>query len=802
AWDAPPASTPSAAPSLAPGAAGGDARKRLTRPQALVAALSKPPTVQPRNALTVPRSAAATLQAGGEFHSKALLAHLPMLESTLVAGLRTVDAVGVAPSPIKVHALRTRSALFGSAAPNQIFIGLQSAESAIPRYDPLSLELAWSDLLGVSPSVAVSHVAIDTFSGLSRIPLDAAHEQIKASRPDDGSGSGAVDSFVLVDFPASNVARSRIYRVDDVDTVSLGIGGAISARATTLDVGPKWVLDFLNEASDELGFLRRTAVYTQSEELALAADPLRADVTGDTAATDEIELDQYYDGLVPGMWVIAGGERADIELPNGTQDTQTKVPAAERAMIASVRHGLTSLVAMDASGAPLPDQPVLNLPGDTLHTFIRLAAPLAYRYKRDTFAIHGNVVRATHGQTTKETLGSGDATQAFQRFALKAPPLTHVSAPTPDGIASTLQVRVNKLLWHETDDLAGADANARTYRTRRDDSEATRVDFGDGKHGARLPTGQDNVTAVYRSGIGAGGNVRAGQLSVLADKPLGASAVTNPIRASGGADPDTLAQARVNAPLSVTALDRLVSVRDYADFASTFAGVGKAAATRLPGPSGDFVEITIAGIDDAPIDETSDLYRNLVEALHRFGDPHVPIRVDLRKALAMVIEARIAPQPDYDWSDVQPRVVAALNDRFGFQARGLGQRVFASELIGVIEGVRGVAHVVGGSVHLLDDDDLIDRLVPAPAGSSPAASAPGLSPSPDDEGTQANASVRRLPLVPEPGATDEGAGGRGWLAVPPATARVGTDGTLEVSPARIAYLPAGVPEALILELAS
>ena len=30
---------------------------------------------------------------------------------------------------------------------------------------------------------------------------------------------------------------------------------------------------------------------------------------------------------------------------------------------------------------------------------------------------------------------------------------------------------------------------------------------------------------------------------------------------------------------------------------------------------------TIAGIGDAPIDVTSDLYINLVEALHDFGDP-------------------------------------------------------------------------------------------------------------------------------------------------------------------------------------
>ena len=38
------------------------------------------------------------------------------------------------------------------------------------------------------------------------------------------------------------------------------------------------------------------------------------------------------------------------------------------------------------------------------------------------------------------------------------------------------------------------------------------------------------------------------------------------------------------------------------------------------------VHITIAGADDIPIDPESDLYRNLVEALRRFGDASMPVR--------------------------------------------------------------------------------------------------------------------------------------------------------------------------------
>ena len=51
--------------------------------------------------------------------------------------------------------------------------------------------------------------------------------------------------------------------------------------------------------------------------------------------------------------------------------------------------------------------------------------------------------------------------------------------------------------------------------------------------------------------------------------------------ASGGAGKETRDQARKNAPLAVMALDRLVSVQDYEDFARVFAGIGKARAVEL-----------------------------------------------------------------------------------------------------------------------------------------------------------------------------------------------------------------------------
>ena len=206
---------------------------------------------------------------------------------------------------------------------------------------------------------------------------------------------------------------------------------------------------------------------------------------------------------------------------------------------------------------------------------------------------------ATHGETVSEVLGSGNGSQPYQRFTLRQAPLTYVSAETPSGTETTLQVRVNDVLWHEAPTLFGRGPRDRVYTTRAGDDGKVTVLFGDGRTGARLPSGTENVRATYRKGIGKAGNVKAGQLSLLLTRPLGVRAALNPLPAAGGDDPETLDRARRNAPLTVLTLDRIVSLRDYEDFARAFAGIAKALATWTWDGERQGVFVTVAGVDGA-----------------------------------------------------------------------------------------------------------------------------------------------------------------------------------------------------------
>jgi predicted phage baseplate assembly protein len=485
----------------------------------------------------------------------------------------------------------------------------------------------------------------------------------------------------------------QILKVKSVDALSRADYGT-STKVTRLTLYDSWFTsDSKPGSKPTLGQFRGVTVYAQSEDLTLTDQPISDDISG-----SDIELDGLYDGLQSGRWVVVSGERTDIQNTSG-------VNASELAMLASVTQDVRqanptlhiTTPSDEQSGGKAtslaPQTLPVALPGDKIHTTMHLATPLAHSYKRDTVAIAGNVVHATQGETKVQVLGSGDGSKSTQQFALSQSPLTYLSAPTPAGAESTLQVRVNDILWHETNSLEALGSTDRGYITTADDQDKARVTFGNGVHGARLPSGVENVKAVYRTGIGKPGNVDSGMISLLLTKPLGVRSVVNPLPATGGADRENRDQARKNAPLGVMSLDRIVSVQDYADFARTYAGIGKANAVSLPFGRQQVVYLTIAGLDNIPIDTTSDLYRNLLQSLRLFGNPSTPLHVALCEVKLLVITAKVRVLPDYLFDKVAPNIRTALYNAFSFERRELGQTAFQSEVLNVMQGVAGVEYI-------------------------------------------------------------------------------------------------------------
>ena len=122
--------------------------------------------------------------------------------------------------------------------------------------------------------------------------------------------------------------------------------------------------------------------------------------------------------------------------------------------------------------------------------------------------IAANVAAATHGESTAEPLGSGNAGQALQRFPLRevaahARLRRRAARPALDARAAGS----TGCRWNEVDLLFGHGPDERVYTVRIDEDANADVQFGDGRTGARLPTGPENMRAAYRTGLGRDGNL-------------------------------------------------------------------------------------------------------------------------------------------------------------------------------------------------------------------------------------------------------------------------------------------------------
>ncbi|MDB5285234.1 MAG: putative baseplate assembly protein [Mucilaginibacter sp.] len=487
------------------------------------------------------------------------------------------------------------------------------------------------------PSNPVTWTDWDNVETEGVLYLDSAYEDILPG------------SQIAIQNP-ENAGNSPLFLKVDKASVSSRTEYGLSTKTTQLSVLPSnqwWGIDRAFKR------IRSVTVYAQSEKLDLAELPVETTVEGDS-----LTLDRYYPGLQEGQAVIVSGMRNDLQGVTGSEIRILKT--------VNIVEGFTEL------------------------KFIR---SLSFNYIRKTVTINANVAKATHGETVSEVLGGGDASQVFQQFTLKQPPLTFISSASGNGVQTTLEIRVNDLLWHEVDFFLDHGPNERIYITRQDNEGNTTVTFGDGINGARVPTGQQNIQATYRKGIGTSGLVKANQLSQLLTKPLGVKSAVNPVAPAGAEDPEQLDSARNNASLTILTLDRVVSLQDYEDFARAFPGIEKSLATWTWVSGKRHIFITVAGSNGTEVPPESDLYKDILKAINSAGDPEVSLRIDSYSPVFFQLTANLMLDPDYIPAIVQAAVEQNLRDTFSFQARSFAQPVNYSEVVACMQQTPGVVAV-------------------------------------------------------------------------------------------------------------
>jgi hypothetical protein len=536
---------------------------------------------------------------------------------------------------------------------------------------------------------------------------------------------------------------AQLYQVAAAHTIARSDFG-LSGKVTEL--APDYTADLLLGANSGAFPLNATEVWLQSDQLTVAPQPLNHPLYGAL-----IDLQVLRPDLV-GMAVVAlSGKQQKIKLRSGNlglnfipddgtaaipvnpgdvftildpaalppltngvypdwslatqplvlyvQDLNGRTgqiadPTSYAAVAALSQFDLTPTVASDPWVSEYARVSVVQgTPVPFAHTQIQLQSALGYCYERASTTVNANVALVTHGQSVSEIMGSGNASTPNQCFTLRQSPLTYIQAPTPTGRQSTLEVQANGVSWSQAGSLYGVQPTDTAFEVFGQPGGSAEVVFGDGDEGALLPTGQNNLIASYRIGLGSSGNIAANTLTTLIDRPLGVSGVTNPESATGGQDPDSPEDIRSAAPLSVLTLGRAVSLIDYQNYAARFAGMAKAQAVWMPSGPSRGVFLTVAGVAGSALPQSSPTLQNLIASLQDYGNPLVPLSVQSFIETLFGFTANVKYDPRYQQSAVTAQILATLAATFGFAQRDFGQGVTVDEISTVIQNVPGVIAV-------------------------------------------------------------------------------------------------------------
>lgn len=332
---------------------------------------------------------------------------------------------------------------------------------------------------------------------------------------------------------------------------------------------------------------------------------------------------------------------------------------------------------------------------------ITLQPELPFELSSGTACLVGNIALSSHGETVAdEVLGDGDASVAFQKFELQKNLLTYIPSSGPGGIESTLQVLVNDVRWTEVPSLFGRNSVDQVYTARLADDATVTVQFGDGRSGARLLSGRGNIVANYREGVGLNGRVGATTLRSPLDLPVGLKSVTNPAEATGGADPESIEQARENAPTTVRTFGRAVSMRDFEDLVRASGEVAKALATWVWNREARAVHLTIAA-QEGQLFTPADLTR-LHASLTSQRDPNHVLFLDNYVQVPVVVTTTVHIKANYVASKVENASRTALLAALSFDSLRFGQPLDLSQIFAVLQQVDGVSFVDIDVFHFKD----------------------------------------------------------------------------------------------------
>ncbi|QLE75109.1 putative baseplate assembly protein [Streptomyces rectiverticillatus] len=256
--------------------------------------------------------------------------------------------------------------------------------------------------------------------------------------------------------------------------------------------------------------------------------------------------------------------------------------------------------------------------------------------------------------------------------------------------------------WTPCRDLMSCGPRTRHVVAETDDQGIVTLRFGDGRAGC-LPAPGTKLRAEYSVGNGRMGNVGPGAINRVAFRTLrpgGITRVRNPLPATGGTDPEPVADVRRAAPREpFRRLLRAITADDYAALAQQQPGIQRAAAALRW--NGSWYEADVALDAQGTADVPRDLLDGVRQALHRYRRIGHDVVTGQAVQAPLDVALTVRVDPHHIAGHVKQALLSALRPGplpgggrgfFDPDALSFGTPVPASRLIAAVVAVPGVRH--------------------------------------------------------------------------------------------------------------
>lgn len=269
--------------------------------------------------------------------------------------------------------------------------------------------------------------------------------------------------------------------------------------------------------------------------------------------------------------------------------------------------------------------------------------------------------------------------------------------------------------WHQVESFYASGPTDRHYVI---DPVAGKVVFGDGRRGMIPPPGPNAILAErYMTGGGVVGNVGAGSIVTLRQAVPYVERVTNYYKARGGADLESIDEAKLRGPQTVRHRYRAVTVEDYEWLALRASpNVARARCLKTPRREGEVSVIVLPKGEQKGRDLTKkpvpapELLRRVQDFLDERRLVTTRLRVMKPRFKELSIRVTVVlkhggPGMERLKQELETAIRTTLHPLFGgADGKGwpFGRAVHKSDLYRVIEGLEGVDFVE--DLELVDED--------------------------------------------------------------------------------------------------